>query len=157
MGPGMPKIKSLLSMAILSIYAFGVFGLGAEKEAKEMQYNKIKVVVDGGETFTAILSDNSSARALIELLKNGDITIDMEDYANMEKVGPLGKKLPRNDAPITTSCGDLILYQGKYFVIYYARNSWSLTRLGRIEGASSEQIRSVLGEGGVRVRLSIDD
>lgn len=153
----MTKIKNLLLMAILSIYVFGVPGLAAEKGAGEMQENKIKVVVDGGETFTAILADNSSARALVELLKNGDITIDMEDYANMEKVGPLGKKLPRNDAPITTSCGDLILYQGKYFVIYYARNSWSLTRLGRIEGASSEQIKSALGEGGVRVRLSIAD
>ena len=153
----MTKIKNLLLMAILSIYVFGVPGLAAEKGAGEMQENKIKVVVDGGETFTAILADNSSARALVELLKNGDITIDMEDYANMEKVGSLGKKLPRNDAPITTSCGDLILYQGKYFVIYYARNSWSLTRLGRIEGASSEQIKSTLGEGGVRVRLSIGD
>ena len=153
----MTKIKNLLLMAILSIYVFGVLGLAAEKGAGEMQENKIKVVVDGGETFTAILADNSSARALVELLKNGDITIDMEDYANMEKVGPLGKKLPRNDAPTTTSCGDLILYQGKYFVIYYARNSWSLTRLGRIEGASSEQIKSALGEGGVRVRLSIGD
>ena len=153
----MTKIKNLLLMAILSIYVFGVPGLAAEEGAKEMQENKIKVVVDGGETFTAILADNSSARALVELLKNGDITIDMEDYANMEKVGPLGKKLPRNDAPTTTSCGDLILYQGKYFVIYYARNSWSLTRLGRIEGASSDQIISALGEGGVRVRLSIAD
>lgn len=153
----MTKIKNLLLMAILSIYVFGVPGLAAEKGAGEMQENKIKVVVDGGETFTAILADNSSARALVELLKNGDITIDMEDYANMEKVGPLGKKLPRNDAPITTSCGDLILYQGKYFVIYYARNSWNLTRLGRIEGASSDQIKSALGEGGVRVRLSIGD
>ena len=153
----MTKIKNLLLMAILSIYVFGVPGLAAEKGAGEMQENKIKVVVDGGETFTAILADNSSARALVELLKNGDITIDMEDYANMEKVGSLGKKLPRNDAPITASCGDLILYQGKYFVIYYARNSWNLTRLGRIEGVSSEQIKSALGEGGVRVRLSIGD
>lgn len=65
MGPGMQKIKNLLLMAIVLVHVFGVSGLAAEEGAKEMQYNKIKVVVDGGETFTAILADNSSARALV--------------------------------------------------------------------------------------------
>lgn len=38
---------------------------------------------------------------------------------NMEKVGSLGMTLPRNDRQITAAPGDLILYQGNSFVIYY--------------------------------------
>ena len=54
----------------------------------------------------------------------------MRDYAHMEKVGPLGQSLPRNDEQITTAPGDLILYQGDALVLYYALNSWNFTRLG---------------------------
>ncbi len=61
---------------------------------------------------TATLADNSSAGALKDLLKKGPVTINMSDYGNFEKVGPLGTTLPRNDEQITTSAGDIILYQG---------------------------------------------
>lgn len=41
-----------------------------------------------GETvLTAALADNSSAEVLEEKLKDSPITIQMEDYARMEKVG----------------------------------------------------------------------
>ncbi|MDE7353625.1 MAG: hypothetical protein K2O06_11325 [Acetatifactor sp.] len=36
----------------------------------------------------------------------------MSDYASMEKVGPIGTSLPRNDEQISTGAGDIILYQG---------------------------------------------
>ena len=40
-------------------------------------------------TFTAAFADNSSAEALKELLAEGPLTINMSDYASMEKVGPI--------------------------------------------------------------------
>ncbi len=83
------------------------------------------------------------------------MTIDMQDYAGMEKVGALGAELPENNEDVTTRAGDLILYQGDRFVIYYAPNTWSLTRLGRIEGVSAEELRELLGGGDVRVTLSL--
>ena len=84
-----------------------------------------------GETvLTATLADNSSVKALEEKLQDGPITIQMEDYARMEKVGNLPFRLPTNDQSITTQAGDLILYLGNSFVIYYAPNSWRFTRLG---------------------------
>lgn len=104
---------------------------------------------------TASLEDNSSAAALRELLAEGPVTIDMQDYAGMEKVGALGAELPENNEDVTTRAGDLILYQGDRFVIYYAPNTWSLTRLGRIEGVSAEELRELLGGGDVRVTLSL--
>lgn len=63
----------------------------------------------------------------------------MHDYSNFEKVGPLGATLPTNDEQITTQAGDLILYQGSSFVIYYDTNSFSLTRLGKIDNVSQEE------------------
>lgn len=110
----------------------------------------------GSRTLTMTLADNSSARALVEKLKDGDLTVSMHDYSNFEKVGPLGFSLPANDTHITTVPGDVILYQGSNLVIYYDRNSWSFTRLGKIEGATRESLLSVLGSGDVTVTLSIN-
>nr|WP_326165599.1 flavodoxin [uncultured Oscillibacter sp.] len=108
-----------------------------------------------GVTLTAALSDNSSARAFRDLLAEGPRTIEMHDYAGMEKVGPLGRSLPANDEPIDTQAGDIILYQGDKIVLYYAPNSWDLTRLGRIDDAGAAELREILGGGDVSVTFSL--
>ncbi len=110
-----------------------------------------------GETaLTATLADNSTAKALTELLSEGPVTIDMKDYASMEKVGGLPCSLPRNDESIQAEAGDLILYQGNAFVIYYAPNSWNFTRIGRIDNTSAVELKKILGRGNVSVTLSLD-
>ena len=108
-----------------------------------------------GTTLTATLADNSSAQALVELLANGPITIDMRDYGNMEKVGSLGTSLPTNNEQINTQAGDIILYQGNQITIYYDTNSWSLTRLGKINNITAQELRTLLGSGDVSVTLSL--
>ena len=109
----------------------------------------------GDNELTATLSDNSSAKALVELLKKGDITIDMSDYSNFEKVGELPESLPTNDEKTDTDYGDLILYLGHRFVIYYDKNSWNFTKLGHIDSITQEELKSILGEGDVTVTLSL--
>lgn len=47
------------------------------------------------------------------------------NFGNFEKVGNLPISLPRNDGPISTNAGDVILYQGNKFVIYYDHNEWN--------------------------------
>ena len=121
-----------------------------------MESNTIKLTIKGGKTFTATLVDNSSTQALKEQLAKGDITVEMEDYANMEKVGSLGIRLPRNDKQTTTGPGDIILYQGHNLVIYYDTNSWSFTRLGKINNASQADLKAALGRGDVTVTLSLE-
>lgn len=81
----------------------------------------------------------------------------MNDYGDMEKVGSLGFSLPRNDQQTTTDPGDLILYQGNSFVIYYDINSWNFTRLGKIDGVSTrEQVLDLLdGKGEVTITFSL--
>ena len=110
----------------------------------------------GEPVLTATLADNSSVKALEEKLKDGPIAIQMEDYARMEKVGNLPFHLPTNDQPITTKAGDLILYLGNSFVIYYAPNSWRFTRLGQIEGVTAQELKKILGWGSVTVTLSLN-
>ena len=90
----------------------------------------IQITSDSGKSeLTATLMDNSSATAFYELLKKGPLTVDMHDYGSFEKVGPLGTTLPRNDTQVTTTAGDIILYQGNQITIYYDTNSWNFTLL----------------------------
>jgi len=110
-----------------------------------------------GTTVPVTLADNSSVEALIAHLADGPLTLTLADYGSMEKVGPLGFDLPRNDEQITTQAGDVILYQGGALVIYYAPNSWNFTRLGRIEGYTGEQLKAMLGSGNVDVTLELGD
>ncbi len=122
--------------------------------SEAMENQKIKLSINNHK-LTATLNNNSSSMALVEELKEGPITINMSDYANMEKVGDLGVNLPRNDESITTSAGDLILYQGHNFVIYYDTNHWSLTRLGKIDNINGKDLKNILGNGDVTVKLSL--
>ena len=119
---------------------------------------KIDITSDSGNhTLTATLTENSSARAFYELLKNGSVTIDMHDYGSFEKVGSLGTSLPRNDKQITTSAGDIILYQGNQITIYYDTNSWNFTKLGKVEGQNQEDLKKILGKGDVTAVFSVID
>ena len=133
----------------------GSNGFKKNPDVRNAADNIMKIQI--GETaLTAELADNSSVAALKDLLAKGDITIDMHDYSNFEKVGSLGASLPRNDEQITTQAGDLILYQGNSFVIYYDTNSWNFTRLGKIKDITQSELKAILGSGNVTVTLSLD-
>lgn len=124
----------------------------------KMDENKeiTKLHITIGETvLSATLVENSSVTALVNELKKSPITIEMHDYGNFEKVGSLGFNLPRNDEQITTTPGDIILYQGNQITIYYDTNSWNFTRLGKIENITKSELLSILGKGNVTVTLSL--
>lgn len=127
-----------------------------EQKEEEVLNENLLYITAGDTTFTAILSDNSSAEALKELLSEGPLSIPMRDYGNFEKVGNLGTSLPRNDEQITTGPGDVILYQGNAITIYYDTNSWNFTRLGKIENVTKEELLEAFGEGEVTVTLSME-
>ena len=116
----------------------------------------MKIEVNGA-VLRVQLCRNSSAEAIRELLRKGPLTISMKDYAHMEKFGTFGVQLPTNDERITTQPGDVILSEGNLLVIYYAPNTWNFTRLGKIQDLSAEELKRVLGRGGVTVTLSLDE
>ena len=148
--------KSFLSIAILLTVFSGTACAVPESTGDDVMQKTMNITVND-RVLTAIMVDNSSAEALLERLEESPITIEMEDYASMEKVGDLGFSLPQNDRPTETAAGDLILYQGHNFVIYYDTNSWNFTRLGKIEGISASELRTILGHGDVSVTLSLGE
>ncbi len=125
-----------------------------ESEEEENQEMKMKVQV-GDSTFTAILENNAAVDALVEMMEEEPVVIQMSDYAGFEKVGPLGESLPANNSQTTTEAGDIVLYQGNQIVIFYGSNSWSYTRLGRIEDLTGW--KEALGSGDVTVTFSLED
>ncbi|WP_261433949.1 cyclophilin-like fold protein [Xiamenia xianingshaonis] len=124
-----------------------------QEEGREM--NRFYLHVNG-QTLPVAAARNSSSDALIALLAEGDVAVDAHDYGSFEKVGSLPQSLPTNDEQITTEPGDVILYQGNQITVYYGTNSWSLTRLGKVEGTSAEELKQILGDGNVEIRLSLE-
>lgn len=117
-----------------------------------------KLIIEvNGHRLVATLAENSSVDALKELLAEGPVTIDMHDFSNFEKIGELPVELPTNDEQISTDYGDLILYLGKRFVIYYDKNSWDFTRLGHIDDITQDELKSILGDGNVTATLSLGE
>ncbi len=122
-----------------------------EESMKQAQF----YITAKSTTFTANFTDNGSADAFRDLLRKGDLTINMSDYGNFEKVGSIGKSLPRKDTQISAITGDVMLYQGNQIVIFYGTNSWSYSRLGKIEGVTSEDLLSAFGNGDVSITFSL--
>ncbi len=128
--------------------------LQRQQPEKEGESVKIQITV-GDINLVAIPEENSSAAAFLAILQEHPITIQMSDYAGMEKVGPLGSSLPRNDKRISVDAGDVILYQGNQITIYYGTNSWSFTKLAVIENSTRESLLEMLGTGDVEVTFSL--
>ena len=116
---------------------------------------KIKLTV-GEKTMTATLVDNAATQELKALLEKGPITIEMSDYGGFEKVGALPQSFTTSNSQITTEPGDIMLYQGNNMVIFYGSNSWSYTRLGKIDGATAEDVRQFLGSGSISLTVSLE-
>lgn len=135
-------------MRILFLTILMISGIMAQAQ------NKLYISAKG-ETRTATLADNPATEALCGLLANGPVTIDMHDFGGWEKVGDLPESLPTSNSQITARPGDIMLYQGDQMVIFYGDNSWSYTRLGKIDGATASDLQSWLGSGSVTVALSL--
>lgn len=116
--------------------------------------NQIRVTV-GSSSFIVNLEDNETAKALREMLADEDLTISASNYGGFEKVCQLGKTLPRNDKQITTKAGDVMLYSGNQIVFFYGANSWSYTKIGKVEASSIEKLESVLSGSETEVILSV--
>ena len=128
----------------------------AESQQVEEENSKMQMKVQvGGSTFTAALEENEAVNALVEMMEQGPVTIQMSDYSGFEKVGPLGTSLPTSNQQTTTQAGDIVLYQGNQIVMFYGSNSWSYTRLGHIDDLTGWE--EAVGSGDVTVTFSLED
>ena len=117
-----------------------------EKAVMQMKINDTPVAV--------AWEDNESVAALQELAQSG-LRIEMSMYGGFEQVGSIGRRLPSDDVQTSTSSGDIVLYSGNQLVVFYGSNSWAYTRLGHITDKTPEQMRELLGNGGVSVELAM--
>lgn len=69
-----------------------------------------------------------------------------------EKAGSLGRSLTTDNQQITTEAGDIVLYNGNQIVMFYGSNSWSYTKIGRIDDLSGW--KDALGNGSVTAVFS---
>ena len=124
----------------------------AQTTAAEM---KINITIDG-KTLPVLLVENEATRTLVAALQESPISYEADDYGGFEKVGYLGRSLPTSNEQITTEAGDVILYNGSQVVLFYGSNSWSYTRLGRIQYTTADELKSFLkaGQGRISVTLS---
>ncbi len=116
----------------------------------------IKITISG-KTLPVKIEDNEATKALVAALREASITYEAHDYGGFEKVGALGRSLPASDTQITTQAGDVILYSGNQIVLFYDSNTWSYTRIGKVQYESLDELKSFLkaGEGNISVTLSL--
>lgn len=108
----------------------------------------------GSSTFTATLEDNTAVDSFVRMMQTAPVVIQMNDYSGFEKVGSIGTSLPASNSQTTTQSGDIVLYNGNQIVIFYGSNSWSYTRLGKIDDLSGWE--EALGSGDVTVTFSME-
>ncbi len=120
-----------------------------------MEENKVENmnVQVGDVVFSATLEKNEAVSALVEMMRESPVVIQMSDYSGFEKVGPLGTSLPTSNSQTTTQAGDIVLYNGNQIVIFYGSNSWNYTRLGYIDDLTGWE--EALGRGDVTVIFSL--
>ena len=146
------KVVFILTAMILCLaFALSACGDTADKQETANENDQEEQIVDtiyltiGTHKITVKLEENAATKALAELLKEGDISYSAHDYGSFEKVGDLGHTLPREDKQMTTDAGDVILYSGDQIVLFYGSNSWSYTKLGKMQG-SAREIKEILTE-----------
>lgn len=111
----------------------------------------------GSQTQSVTLVDNAATQELVSRLQSGDITLTLDSNGSFEIWGPLGFSLPTNNQHITAQPGDVVLYSGSNICIFCGTNSWSYTRLGKIDGLSESELRTFLkiGQNDIAVKLSL--
>ena len=139
-------------MKRLIIMALAAMTLGAN--AQQKMYLTI-----GGVTKTATLVDNSATQTLVAKLQEAPVTVTLNSSGGFEIWGALGFSLPTSNEQVNAQPGDVVLYNGSNICMFYGTNSWSYTRLGKIEGLSESELRTFLKarESNISVTLSLNN
>lgn len=124
----------------------------------ETMTTKIYITIDG-RTEAVTLVNNSATRALVAKLQEASVTVTLNSSGGFEIWGALGFSLPTSNEQINAQPGDIILYNGSNICMFYGSNSWSYTRLGKIDGLSESELRTFLkaGDSNISVTLSLNN
>ena len=137
-------------MKRLIIMALAAMTLGANAQ------QVMNITIDG-VTKTATLVDNNATQTLVAKLQEAPVNVTLNSSGGFEIWGALGFSLPTSNEQINAQPGDIVLYNDSNICMFYGTNSWSYTRLGKIEGLSESDLRTFLkaGESNISVTLSL--
>lgn len=120
-------------------------------EGKDAEEKTMKLYINDME-IPVIWENNDAVAELMTQVSNGEISVQMSMYSDNEQVGSLGKNYPSKDKKTTTHNGDIVLYNSSNIVVFYGSNTWSYTRLGKMNLSESE-ITELLSRGDVTLYL----
>ena len=126
----------------------------SESEETEVEDTQTLKMTIENTVVDVIWEENASVEELKELAVSG-LTVPMSMYGGFEQVGPIGQSIARDDEQIATAPGDIVLYSGDQIVVFYGSNSWTYTRLGKIN-MSEDELTELLGNGDVTITLSVE-
>ena len=131
-----------------------IYSTNERNDSDEVIKDANMIMTIGDTKVDVSWEDNDSVRELRELAAK-NLSIQMSMYGGVEQVGSIGQSVTRNDKQTTTEPGDIVLYSGNQLVVFYGSNSWSYTRLGKIN-LSDEELENLLGNGDVTITLSME-
>lgn len=152
---------------IIVLFAFTFCTADPDKNYSQMhtQYNNIytdssvnksgsrmKIII-GTTSFTATLFDNSTSKALREMLP---MTIKMSELNANEKYFYFSTKLPVNAVKGgSINSGDIMLYGNNCLVLFYEdlKTSYNYTRLGKVD--NTQGLKEALGTGDITVKFEL--
>ena len=125
---------------------------------EQTMMDKMYITIDG-VTQSVTLEENVATKELVKKLQEAPVRVTLNSSGDFEIWGALGFSLPTSNQQMNATPGDVVLYNGSNICLFYGSNSWSYTRLGKIDGLSESQLRSFLkaGESNISVTLSLTD
>lgn len=130
---------------------------GMQAETLQTGSNMTMYITIAGQTQSVSLTNNAATQELVTRLQEGALTVTLNSSGGFEIWGPLGFSLPTSNQQMTAQPGDVVLYNGSNICLFYGSNSWSYTRLGKIDGLSESELRTFLkaGESNISITLSL--
>lgn len=123
-----------------------------ETEVQEEEAVTMKLYINDTEV-PVVWENNAAVEALAAEAGKGDIVVNMSMYGGNEQFGPLGKSYPSNNRQVTTSNGDIVLFNNDQIVVFYGSNTWSYTKLGRM-ALPEDEVTELLSNGDITLRLT---
>ena len=151
-------------IAIMLCLAFVCCAGGCEKETVQSTVPSTETEVQEEEAVTmklyindtevpVVWENNAAVEALAADAGKGDIVVNMSMYGGNEQFGPLGKSYPANNRQVTTSNGDIVLFNNDQIVVFYGSNTWSYTKLGKM-ALPEDEVTELLSNGDITLRLT---
>ena len=151
-------------IAIMLCLAFVCCAGGCEKETAQSTASSTETEVQEEEAVTmklyindtevpVVWENNAAVEALAAEAGKGDIVVNMSMYGGNEQFGPLGKSYPANNRQVTTSNGDIVLFNNDQIVVFYGSNTWSYTRLGKM-ALPEDEVTELLSNVDITLRLT---